>query len=77
MINNELEEEGSYWFKAVSTGTNDIAGFVKWQAPKPGVEPDVDLPTWPAEADQGLCNETFGAWARMHRELMGTRGHWC
>ena len=77
MICDELEESGSHWLKAVSTSTGEIAGFAKWQQPKPGVAPEVDLPTWPDDADKALCDETFGAWARAHRDLMGTRGHWC
>lgn len=77
MFRDELHEPGAYWLKAVSTTSNEIAGYVKWQAPRPGVVPDTDLPQWPAEADHALCNETFGAWARMHQELMADRGHWC
>lgn len=77
MIYDELKEPGAHWLKAVSTSTAEIAAFVKWQEPKPGIEPDVDLPTWPEGADRELCNETFGDWARAHRELMGKRGHWC
>ena len=77
MISEELKEPSSHWLKAVSISTREIAGFVKWQQPKPGVEPDIDLQTWPEDADQHLCNETFGVWARKHRELCGTRGHWC
>ena len=77
MIDDELKEPGAHWLKAVSTNTGEIAAFVKWQEPKPGVEPEVDLPTWPEGADEELCNETFGAWAKAHRELMGKRGHWC
>ena len=77
MFYSELNEFGSHWLKAMSTETGEIVGFVKWQEPKHGVEPDVDMPTWPEGADQELCNETFGNWARMRRELMGKRGHWC
>ncbi len=77
MIYDELDEPGSHWLKAVSKNAGDIAGYVKWVEPKPGVEPSVDLPAWPEDADQDLCNETFGAWARKHRELFGKRGHWC
>ena len=77
MIYDELNEPGAHWLKAVSKTTGELAGYVKWQEPKPGKEPEVELPEWPKEADQDLCNETFGAWARMHRELLGSRGHWC
>lgn len=77
MIRTELEDAGSHWLKAVSKETGEIAGFAKWQEPKPGVEPSVDLPQWPEGADHKLCNETFGEWARTHRQLMGDRGHWC
>ena len=77
MIHDELDEPGAHWLKAVSSQTGEIAGFCKWQEPKPGVTPDVSLPEWPEGADQELCRETFGAWARMHRNLMGGRGHWC
>lgn len=77
MIRSELDEPGAHWLKAVSNETGAIVGFVKWQEPKPGVEPDTNLPEWPEEADQKLCNETFGAWARAHRDLMGNEGHWC
>jgi hypothetical protein len=77
MIYDELEEPGSHWRKAVSTSTGEIAGFTKWQQPKPGVAPDTSLPDWPEDADKALCDETFGAWARAHRDLMETRGHWC
>lgn len=77
MINDELHAPGARWLKAVSVESGAIAGFVKWQEPKPGVEPDVDLPEWPQGADASLCHGTFGAWARAHRDLMGSRGHWC
>ena len=77
MILTELDEPQSHWLKAVSTSTGEIAGFAKWQEPKPGVEPDVSLPEWPEGADERLCDETFGAWAQGHRDLMGRRGHWC
>jgi len=80
MIRDELDEPGPRWLKAVSKseGTQErIAGFVKWQEPKPGIEPDTQLPEWPEGADKRLCEETFGTWARAHKELMGWRGHWC
>ena len=77
MIYEEINEPGSHWFKAVSRDIGEIAGFVKWQEPKPGIEPDDTSPTWPEEADQRLCKETFGAWARMYRELLRKNGHWC
>lgn len=77
MIHDELHEAGAHWLKAVHQASGEIAGYVKWQEPKPGVQPATDLPEWPAEADVDLCNETFGAWARAHRDLMGRRGHWC
>ena len=77
MIYDELEDPGSHWLKVVDLSSGHVAGFAKWQQPKPGVEPDTDLPEWPSDADSALCNETFGAWAQCHRELMGRRGHWC
>lgn len=77
MIHDELHEAGSHWLKAVSKSTGEVAGFAKWQEPKPGKEPDTHLPEWPEEADKSLCDETFGAWARMHLELFADRGHWC
>ncbi|GIZ48000.1 hypothetical protein CKM354_001107500 [Cercospora kikuchii] len=76
MIRSELHGPGAHWLKAVPNATGAIVGFVKWQEPKPGVEPDTNLPEWPEEADQELCDETFGAWARAHRDLMGNEGHW-
>ena len=77
MIRDELTEPGAHWFKAVDTSTNEIAGFVKWMAPRPGTFPETQLPTWPEGADIALCDKTFGAWAGKHRELMQDRGHWC
>ncbi|KAF2207131.1 hypothetical protein CERZMDRAFT_102629 [Cercospora zeae-maydis SCOH1-5] len=76
MIKSELHEPGAHWLKAVSSETGAIAGFVKWQEPNPGVEPDTDLPEWPEEADRELCDETFGTWARARKDLMGREGHW-
>lgn len=76
MIYSELDEPGAHWLKAVSI-TGELAGFIKWVQPKHGVEPDTTLPQWPEDADQRLCNETFGDWARRHRELMRARAHWC
>ena len=77
MIYDELKDPGAHWRKATSPGSQEIAGFVKWQEPKPGEEPEVELPAWPEDADQSLCNETFSKWATMYRELFGKRGHWC
>ena len=77
MISTELSEPGAHFLVAECVSTGLIAGWTKWQAPKPGVAPDTTLPIWPAEADVRLCNETFGQWARTHRDIMGTRGHWC
>lgn len=77
MIQNELSETGSHWLKTVAKDTGTIIGFAKWQEPKPGREPDTNLPDWPEGADKALCDETFGEWARLHRDLMGSRGHWC
>lgn len=45
--------------------------------PRPGVEPETELPEWPEGADLRLCNETFSNWFGKHRELFGMRGHWC
>lgn len=77
MIREELHEPGGHWLKAVCKETGEIAGYVKWQEPKPGREPETDLPEWPEGADKALCDETFGDWARKHGELLGGRGHWC
>ena len=77
MLYDELDEPGAHWLKAVSTSTGQLAAFAKWVEPKPGVFPDTSLAQWPEGADQALCDETFGAWARRRRELMGDRGHWC
>jgi GNAT superfamily N-acetyltransferase len=77
MIHDELDEPGSHWLKAVSEQSGEVAGFAKWQEPKPGRVPEIDLPEWPEGADKALCNETFGDWARKHRELMADRDHWC
>lgn len=75
MIRNELKDEHAHWLKAVCA--YEIVAFVKWLQPMPGVEPDIELPEWPADADTDLCNDTFGAWARSHRVIMRDRGHWC
>lgn len=75
MIRDELNDKDAHWRKVVDG--DEIISFVKWVQPKPGVEPDIDLPQWPENADHDLCNHTFGSWARSHRELMGDRGHWC
>ncbi|OQO13967.1 hypothetical protein B0A48_00842 [Cryoendolithus antarcticus] len=88
MILDELAEPGAHWLKAVRASTDSpanstsspvaeqIAGFCKWVAPKPGQVPDTTLPQWPTDADGRLCDETFGAWAKAHKELLGDRGHW-
>ncbi|KAK6440041.1 hypothetical protein LTR95_003740 [Oleoguttula sp. CCFEE 5521] len=88
MILDELAELGAHWLKAVRAGNDlpdsnasspaaeQIAGFCKWVAPKPGKVPDTTLPQWPADADGRLCDETFGAWAKAHKDLMSGRGHW-
>lgn len=76
MILSELSEPSAHWLKAIHPSTNRIAGFCKWVAPKPGQQPDTSLPTWPEDADARLCDETFGAWAKAHVDLMGSRGHW-
>lgn len=78
MIRDELREPGAHWLKAVPTeDENAIAGFAKWVEPKHGVEPSTHLPTWPAEADHKLADETFGGWAKTRKALMGSKGHWC
>ncbi|RMZ01596.1 hypothetical protein D0862_06313 [Hortaea werneckii] len=78
MFTREMASEtGSHWFKSVDVASGETVGFVKWQEPRPeGMELETDLPEWPAEADQGVCDETFGEWGRKRRELMGKRGHW-
>lgn len=45
--------------------------------PRPGIEPETELPEWPEGADLELCNKTFSAWFSKHKELFGKRGHWC
>lgn len=77
MVIYELKDPQSHFYKAVDTETGEIAGWMKWVEPKSGVEPDVALPEWPKDADKALCDETFGAWAREHRNIMNDRGHWC
>ncbi|RMX77828.1 hypothetical protein D0869_09574 [Hortaea werneckii] len=70
-------EPGSHWFKTVDVASGEMVGFVKWQEPRwDGVEVEIGLPEWPAEADRRVCDETFGEWGRRRRELMGGRGHW-
>ncbi|WPG98356.1 acyl-CoA N-acyltransferase [Acrodontium crateriforme] len=76
MLDNELTEPGAHWVKTIDSQTGELAGFGKWQEPKPGVSVDDVLPEWPREADGELCQRTFGEWARRHRDLMGARGHW-
>ncbi|KAI6793500.1 hypothetical protein KC367_g7363 [Hortaea werneckii] len=79
-VREMASEAGSHWFKAVdldSKGEGQMVGFVKWQEPRrDGGEVETELPEWPAEADKGVCEETFGEWGRRRRELMGGRGHW-
>lgn len=80
MFTREMASEtGSHWFKAVDLSPADgepvVVGFVKWQEPRgDGVEPETELPEWPAEADGRVCEETFGEWGRRRRELMGGGG---
>lgn len=76
MITTELQEPNAHFLKAVDPSTNQIAGFCKWVSPKPGEVPDTSLPPWPEDADKRLCDETFGAWANAHAEILGARGHW-
>ncbi|KAK4501097.1 hypothetical protein PRZ48_006903 [Zasmidium cellare] len=76
MLRDELHEPGANWLTAKDVSTGEIAGFCKWVEPAPGKEPDETLPRWPEGADEKLCNETFGAWARRKTELMGRRGFW-
>lgn len=77
MFIDEMEEEASHFLKAVDTESGELAAFCKWVEPKPDVFPDTSLPEWPKESNVDLCNETFGMWAKQHRELMQDRGHWC
>jgi hypothetical protein len=77
MFYDEMEDPKSHFLKAVDVDSGDMAAFSKWVEPKPGVFPDLSLPEWPQESDVSLCDETFGAWAAQHRELMQDRGHWC
>ena len=81
MFAREMASEvGSHWFKAVdldSKGEGQMVGFVKWQEPRPeGTELDTGLPEWPVEADERVCEETFGEWERKRRELMGGTVYW-
>jgi hypothetical protein len=75
MIRDELTEEGAHWLKAISNETKEIAGYCKWRYFAPGKESDTSSPEWPEGADKKLCNETFGAWAKVHPELMDGREH--
>ena len=77
MFIDEMEDASSHFIKAVDSETGEMAAFCKWVEPKPGVFPDTSLPEWPKESDVDLCNETFGVWAKQHRDLMQDRGHWC
>jgi len=77
MFYEEMKDPKSHFLKAVDTKSGEMAAFSKWVEPKPGVFPDLSLPEWPKESDVSLCDETFGAWAAQHRELMQDRGHWC
>lgn len=77
MFINEMEEAASHFIKAVDSETGKLAAFCKWVEPKPGVWEDTSLPEWPKESNVDLCNETFGMWAKQHRDLMQDRGHWC
>jgi hypothetical protein len=77
MFYDEMKDPKSHFLKAVDIDSGEMAAFCKWVEPKPGVFPDLSLPTWPEEADVSLCDKTFGAWAAQHRELMQDRGHWC
>lgn len=77
MLRDELHESGANWLTAKDVATGQVAGFCKWVEPADGKEPVESFHGWPEGADVGLCDETFGAWARRKAELMGTRGHWC
>ena len=77
MFYDEMKDPKSHFLKVVDVDSDEMAAFCKWVSPKPGVFPDLSLPEWPKESDVNLCNETFGAWAAQHRELMQDRGHWC
>jgi hypothetical protein len=77
MIRDELTEDGAHWLKAVSPETGEIAGYCKWRRFKEGHQAGTSLPEWPEGSDKDLANETFGAWAFKHPELMGSRAHWC
>ncbi|EMC93963.1 hypothetical protein BAUCODRAFT_158604, partial [Baudoinia panamericana UAMH 10762] len=76
MIRDELNEEGSHWRKAVFKDTGELVGYCKWRHHAAGQTLDTQLPEWPKGADTALADETFGAWVRMHPELMGSRAHW-
>jgi hypothetical protein len=75
MFLDEVDGPQSHSIKAVDLESEEPAAFCKWVEPKPGVFPDLNLPTWPEEADVRLCNDTFGTWAVKHRDLMQDRGH--
>ena len=57
-----------------------IVAFAKWIVPikfgKGGDDPDV-MPSWPEDANAELCEEFFGELAKMRRQLMGYRPHYC
>ena len=82
MLRSEMGDPSAHFLKVVTRrkedeGGEEIVAFAKWVAPKPGSAVDTSLPRWPEDADGGLCDRTFGDWARRHADLMGTRGHWC
>jgi hypothetical protein len=60
MFLDEMDDPKSHFIKAVDLESGELAAFCKWVKPKPGVFPDLNLPTWLEEADVWLCNDTFG-----------------
>lgn len=58
-----------------------VAAFAKWVQPVDAHddrhETDDDEGPWPVSADKELCEVFFGTMSEHHRELMGTRRHYC
>lgn len=76
----ELDEPGSHWLKAVHSNSGKLAAYCKWQdgSREPEIWKDGET-QWPEGADARLCEETFGAWARVRGEVCRGRekGCWC
>ena len=78
-----IQNEPSARFIKV-VGGEEIIAWAKWNVPVHvgdtvsggGDDPD-DMPSWPEDADEELCNEFFGVLARKRREIIGDRPHFC